>query len=501
MQINVESYLQKMAEKDPQRKRPRQRLLTLNNEESERHASWLELFFDLVFVLAVAKIAAVLAKDSDAYGFLKYLALFVPVWWAWVGYTFYADRFESDEIEYRVLTFAAMLAVAAWAVTLGGAFTMDGDAAFVGCYALVLAILIAHYIRTAIYVPLARELALQFILGFGLTAAVLLLSLLIEPPARYYVWLVAILLSLSTPFLNIRQTRIIPFDLSHIPERFGLFTIIVLGEAVIATANGAAGVPWNFTSGATATLGFAMAACIWWINFELVEDDAIRSQKLFPRFVYLYGHFFMVASIGAIGIGVEHAIKESGDERLHLPTLMLLGGGVAVYLSAISVVKLASGVCRSLSIRVLGVGASMGIAAVGGLLPPIAVVAGFLVVLGVWVWHEGRFAGVHERVDTPRLIACEHEGSAVSFEPRSREGCEECVRNNYKWVHLRLCLSCGHVGCCDSSVYKHATKHFHEESHPIMASLEEDESWAWCYADERYVPLPQQVLSSSRYLK
>jgi hypothetical protein len=319
------------------------------------------------------------------------------------------------------------------------------------------------------------------------------LSLLASPPARYYLWLAAILLALSTPFINIRQTRIIPLDLSHIPERFGLFTIIVLGEAVVATANGAAGVPWNLMSGVTATLGFAMAACIWWINFEFVEDDAIKSRKLLPRFVYLYGHFFIVASIVAIGIGVEHAIKESGDEHLHLPTLLLLGGGVAVYIAAISIVKLASGVYRFLPLRALAVGVSLGIAAAGGLLPPIAVVAGLLLVLGAGIWLEHRFAGDRERVHTPRLIACEHEGSAVIFEPRSREGCEECVRNNYKWVHLRLCLSCGHVGCCDSSVYKHATKHFHEEGHPIMASLEEEESWAWCYVDERYVPLPLEV--------
>lgn len=478
---------------NPQRKRPRQRLLTLNNDDTERHASWLELFFDLVFVLAVAKVAAILVNQSDVNGFLKFVALFVPVWWAWIGYTFYADRFESDKIEFRVMMFAAMLAVAAWSVSLSGAFTPDGDAAFVGTYSLVLAILVALYISTAIHVPLARALAAQFIIAFSASIVLLLSSLLVAPPIRYWMWLAAVMCALASPFVNLRQTRIIPFDLSHIPERFGLFTIIVLGEAVIATANGAAGVPWNLTTATTATLGFAMAACIWWINFEFVEDDAIRSRKLFPRFVYLYGHFFMVASIVSVGIGVEHAIKESGDEHLHLPTLLLLGGGIAVYLAAITIVKLASRACRALWIRVFTISASLGLAAAGSILPPIAVLAGLLVVLSAGVWLEGLFAGNHEHVETPRLVACEHEGVAIIFEPRSKEGCEECVRNNYKWVHLRLCLSCGHVGCCDSSVYKHATKHFHEAGHPIMASLEDEESWAWCFTDERYVPLPQAV--------
>src|SRR3982751_5319244 len=91
--------------------RSRLRLRTLDANMGERHASWLELFFDLVFVLAVAEVARTLAGHSDSGGLLKYAALFVPVWWSWVGFTFYADRFESEEAAYRILMFAGMLAV------------------------------------------------------------------------------------------------------------------------------------------------------------------------------------------------------------------------------------------------------------------------------------------------------------------------------------------------------------------------------------------------------
>jgi low temperature requirement protein LtrA len=142
------------------------------------------------------------------------------------------------------------------------------------------------------------------------------------------------LIELCTPFFVPRLTRAIPVDRSHLPERFGLFTIIVLGESLIATAMGASMVQWNAITIATASMGFAMAACIWWINFEFVEDDAIKSRSLTPRVVYLYSHFFIVSSIVAIGIGVEHAIKDTADAHLHLPTLALLGGGIAIYLSA-----------------------------------------------------------------------------------------------------------------------------------------------------------------------
>lgn len=477
-----------------QRQRSRQRLRPLDSDQSERHASWLELFFDLVFVLAVSKVAAILVKDPSLDGFIKYLVLFIPVWWSWVGFTFYADRFESDEPEYRILTFTGMLAVAALAVTVGGAFSLSGDAAFAVCYSLVLFVIVAHYARTAIYVPLARGLAMQFITGLGISGLLFLTSVLFEPPIRYIVWALAIIVSFSTPFLNIRLTRIIPFDHSHIPERFGLFTIIVLGEAVIATANGAAGVPWTFTTVGTAALGFAMAACIWWMIFEFVEDGAIRSSALFKRFAYIYGHFFIVVSIVTIGVGVEHAIKEAGEPHLHRATLVMLGGGIATYLAVITIIRLITGVCGLINIRIGAIIVSLAIAAAGFMLPPMAVIGGLLAVLTLGVWLEGRYTDdAEEEEELPSLFPCEHEAEAVQFHPRSSNGCEECIKNNYKWVHLRLCLACGHVGCCDSSRYKHATKHFHKEKHHLMASLEDGEHWSWCYADERFVPLAKRV--------
>jgi uncharacterized UBP type Zn finger protein len=71
--------------------------------------------------------------------------------------------------------------------------------------------------------------------------------------------------------------------------------------------------------------------------------------------------------------------------------------------------------------------------------------------------------------------------------PKTPEGCEECLKIEDTWVHLRLCLTCGHVGCCDSSKNKHATKHFHTTKHPIVKSLEPGEDWRWCYIDEQFV--------------
>ncbi|MDP9866813.1 MULTISPECIES: ubiquitin carboxyl-terminal hydrolase 14 [Streptosporangium] len=81
------------------------------------------------------------------------------------------------------------------------------------------------------------------------------------------------------------------------------------------------------------------------------------------------------------------------------------------------------------------------------------------------------------------MLTCEHIAEAQNQPPRTPEGCEECLSVGMRWVHLRECLSCGHVGCCDSSPGKHATAHYKESGHPVVASFEPGEDWRWCYVD------------------
>ncbi|HEX5032893.1 MAG TPA: UBP-type zinc finger domain-containing protein [bacterium] len=79
---------------------------------------------------------------------------------------------------------------------------------------------------------------------------------------------------------------------------------------------------------------------------------------------------------------------------------------------------------------------------------------------------------------------CQDFENLPEVSPRTPEGCEECLKMGDEWVHLRLCLQCGHVGCCDSSKNKHATRHFHRTSHPAMRSFQPGENWGWCYVHE-----------------
>jgi uncharacterized UBP type Zn finger protein len=97
------------------------------------------------------------------------------------------------------------------------------------------------------------------------------------------------------------------------------------------------------------------------------------------------------------------------------------------------------------------------------------------------------------------LDRCTHLGEVKDVAPRTPKGCEECLASGSRWVHLRLCLTCGHVGCCDNSPGKHATQHYHETHHPIIRSFEPGEDWGWCYVDDvMFEPMPHAAGHTKR---
>ena len=91
-------------------------------------------------------------------------------------------------------------------------------------------------------------------------------------------------------------------------------------------------------------------------------------------------------------------------------------------------------------------------------------------------------------------MKCTHLDTVRDVTPTTPQGCEECLATGSVWIHLRLCVACGHVGCCDDSQNKHSTRHFHEARHPIVRSFERGENWGWCFVDELFLePAPRPV--------
>jgi low temperature requirement protein LtrA len=324
----------------PWRRGPAPRRVHAGEGEVERHATWLELFFDLVFVVAVARLGAVLHHDHDFGGFLTYAGLFVPIWWAWISYSYFADLFDEDRTLDRLAQFAAMLGAAVVAVALSEGVTEDSNlfaGAFVAMFAL-LALLYAHACRTE---PAARELCRWYVVGSTTGAALWLASLAVPSPGRYWLWAAAVTANalISGPIAYARTTSP-PRQVSHMPERFGLFAIVMLGEGILAVVNGIEAAHWDAAAVVTAVAGFVIASSIWWTYFsdfdEATIDRAIASGRAAQvrAFLYGYGHLVVYIGIAASGVGVQVAIESSnrgsGPGLLLPATLALVVAGFVV---------------------------------------------------------------------------------------------------------------------------------------------------------------------------
>src|SRR5215210_4821657 len=249
--------------------------------EEHRTSTWLELFFDLCFVVAVAALARGLHDDPTFGSILRFLGLFVPVWWAWMGFTWYATAFDNDDVLYRVTLLGAMLCILWLAASIHGLYKGE-TTSFVLAYVVMKLLLVGLYARARRDATDVRRFAGVYAAGNAVAALIWLSSLLVPVPGTYGIWALALLVELVTPMLAVRAAyrgasytpRV--FHPEHIPERYGLFTLIVLGESVLAVAAGTAGSGWYPAAVATAIFGFVIAACIWWLYFDYVGSSGLQ---------------------------------------------------------------------------------------------------------------------------------------------------------------------------------------------------------------------------------
>ena len=359
------------------------RLRSGQDAEAERHATWLELFYDLVFVAAVAQLATNLSGDYSWGGMLRFSVLFVPVWWAWVGHTFYLTRFDTDDLGHRVVTMAEMAAAASLAVHVPAALGAS-SAGFALSYAAVRFILVAEYLHAWRHIPAARPLTSRYTAGFGAAASLWALSALVPNPWRFWLWGIAIAVDLLTP-LTAGQLHVrFPPHLTHLPERFGLFTIIVLGEAVVSVVVGlAAGL--TFGSGLAGLMGLLIAFALWWGYFEGARGAAVRtlsvSKDLWGYQQWLWSHLPLLMGITATAVGIKHIIHLPTGDALHFSEGWLFCLSVAASVLSLNAIFLASFTGRTRHLHRFLIPnyaiAFLGLAtgAVSGALPGIALLA------------------------------------------------------------------------------------------------------------------------------
>jgi low temperature requirement protein LtrA len=309
------------------------------NQESNRSATRLELFFDLALVLFVARCADGLAKDETWHGAAVFAALLTVGWWAWASTTLYANRFDTDDAVFRLLTLTAMAGVVAMAAAVDKVTEPTGRWFVVG-YVVIRLALAAGYLRAWRHVPKARSTARLYLIGHLLGAGIWLVSLAVPAPARYVLWGVGVFADLVWPTAAARLKDAVPLHLEHLPERFGLFVILVLGESIAAVVTGLHDGEWKPQVIVTAAAAFVVAAALWWIYFDLSGGAAKRRltaeggevTKHGVHDFYVYVHLPLAVSLAAVAVGLEHAVLHGADDHLSAGTRWVLAIATAGYL-------------------------------------------------------------------------------------------------------------------------------------------------------------------------
>ena len=296
----------------------------------ERHASWLELFYDLIFAVTISQLAHHLQADLTLRTFAEFLGLFVPVWWGWVGQTMFSTRFESDDPVQRVFTLVQMLCAAIMAVQLGG-HGLDAFRGFAFAYAALRACLVLQYARVWRHDPGSRAISGYLAGVFSVGTLLAFASAFAPPVVAWPLWLGAMASDLIGPRFAIARLQQVPVHRGHLPERLALFTLIFLGESQAAVVRGLGAADLWLPSVVIGVLGFGVAASLWWVYFDHFSRADIGARVRSGQSV-LFAHLPLLLGLAFMVGGVERALQEASDYSLSPQTALLLFGGTALWL-------------------------------------------------------------------------------------------------------------------------------------------------------------------------
>jgi low temperature requirement protein LtrA len=327
--------------------------------------------------------------------------LFLPIGWAWAGFTFYATRFDTDDLVYRLLTLLGMFAVAGLASTIPDALH-GGQNSFVAAYVTVRLILLVLYVRVYRDLEIARPVAGWFILMFGIAVVAWLISLAVPVPWKYLLWALALALEHAAPIRAWRLLRGMPVHPRHIPERFGLLIIIVLGEAVIGVVLGTAEVSWTLLSGTVAFGGFLAGAAIWWLYFDFLDGASVVTRNVRSGITFVYAHYFIASGIAALGVGVKLAILSVEPGQRYDEIGWIAAAGTALCMAGLAAVQIATPpglVDTDVVLRLVTAGLAGALAGLSAVVSPVVILWLLAVVLVAQVvfelaGHEGHTGAV-----------------------------------------------------------------------------------------------------------
>jgi low temperature requirement protein LtrA len=318
--------------------------------ESHRTSTPLELLFDLTFVVAIAEAGSSLQRGlvggHAAHALLGYSLVFFAIWWAWMNFTWFASAYDTDDVAYRLAVFVQMTGVLILAVGVPRAIEAREFAVITVGYVVMRLALVAQWLRAAASHPEGRRCARRYAAGIALVQVAWVIRLVLPADVGMVVFVVLAAAELAVPIWAEAAGRT-AWHPGHIAERYGLFTIIVLGEAVSAATfamQGAADAHTGFGRLlAIAAGGLLTVFSMWWLYFDLSTDRIVEQvRRAFVSrpggaFGWGYGHYLVFMSAAAVGAGltvaVDHATHNSTLTRLQ--TAFAFTVPTAAYLAAV----------------------------------------------------------------------------------------------------------------------------------------------------------------------
>jgi low temperature requirement protein LtrA len=377
--------------------------------EQHRVSTPLELLFDLTFVVAVGQAARALSEEIEqahlAAGILGYVMVFFAIWWAWMNFTWFASAYDTDDVPYRLLTLVQMAGVLVLAAGVPQAFDRDFTGVTVG-YVIMRVAMVGQWSRAARGDRARRAIAVRYASAIAVVQVLWVLRLLLPEGPGTVAFFVLVVIEASTP-LWAGDTSWHPH---HIAERYGLFTLIVLGEgitaAMVAVQSSVVDGGWTAEVVLVFTGGLVLLFALWWIYYLKSPGPRLEHRSTLP-FWWGYGHYGIFAALAALGAGLEVAAARIGHhlEVSDVRIAFAVAVPVAVFLVLVWVLHAPLGEVRAgdLPTVLVASGAVLGVAALVGAGLPLP-----WAVLGMALPPAAMVAGAVSRTSVPHRSAAAH---------------------------------------------------------------------------------------------
>jgi low temperature requirement protein LtrA len=363
----------------------------------QRHASWIELFYDLAFAGAVNQLAGTLQDHPGLATLARFAFFFVPVWWLWVQFSFYADRHEADDAIHRGAFGVAIILCAGLAASASRAVAGD-PAGFIIAFAALRGLQLLLYARARKHLPATRRLYGRYLICFGLGGALWLSSLPVVGPPRYAIWTAALAADAAGALGMLAPGRQVPVNPSHLAERFQLFVLIVLGESVARLISAAALRPWSVPLAVVLTAAVVTLATLWRAWIRSADHRALDRPGAIAAFAA--ANLPIVGGVAAASAGLHRAILAAdGAATIGIGPRAALYGGVSVCLLASACLPSRQMIKPARAARLATSAAAMGLVFMGAIVVPVYLVPALTLAVTLGLAAESRWS--HHRRPAP----------------------------------------------------------------------------------------------------